>query len=285
VASNSAGIRVTQIGVSEPYAADYQFVFNSDWPSLAIAYEVVIDVPYTDGFSISAQVTHGLGFYPLVMGWSFLNGVSIGRSFVASGNLSGPQNDVQISFDKQNIYFVNKGIYNALTYTMSIKCYNVDISQGVDYTLPQFPTVKTPYDPTTGIKVSKNGKSIASNDLRDFILHSRAQSPAILSIVTQVTTRPSGTKYIGYNNPAGYVPWVLGFVGGPGQDSTYSPIAPGAQQSGYLFGLQSAAQATANGETQALLQGSFLFRPNATFGSLVVLRDPLVLPNTLRVTY
>jgi len=283
VASNSAGIRVTQIGVSDPFAADYQYVFNSDWPSLAIAYETVVQVPYTDGASVSATVTHGLGFYPLTMGWTILNGVSIGRTFATSGNLSSAQNDVTFSFDNDKIYFINSGLYNKVTYTISIKCYNVDISQNIDYTLPKFPTVSTPYDPTTGIKVSKYQKSIASKDLNDFILHSRAQSPAVLSIVTDVSVTPSGTRFIGYNNPANYTPWVLAFVGGPGQGTTYSPLAPGSQQSGYLFGILSATQAKSLGFAQARIQASFPTTKN--FGSLVVLRDPLVLPNVLRVVY
>lgn len=283
MASNSAGIRVTQIGVSDPFAADYQYVFNSDWPSLAIAYEAVVQVPYTDGSSVSATITHGLGFYPLTMGWTFLNGVSIGRTFATSGNLSSAQNDVTFSFNENKIYFTNRGLYNAVTYTISIKCYNVDISKGIDYTLPKFPTVSTPYDPTTGIKVSKYQKSIASTDLRDFILHSRAQSPAVLSIVTDVSTNAAGTRFIGYNNPANYTPWVLAFVGGPGQNTTYTPLAPGSQQAGYLFSILSSSQAKSLGFAQARIQASF--PTTDTFGSLVVLRDPLVVANTLRVVY
>lgn len=282
MATNSAGIRVTQIGVSEPFAADYQFVFNSDWPSLAIAFEKNVDVPYTS----TVTVPHGLGFYPLVMGWTILNGISIGRTFGVSGNLSGPQNDVVLTFDDKNIYLNNQGVYNQVTYTISIKCYNIDISQKVDYTLPQFPTVKSTYDPTTGIKVVKSGKKITSTDLRDFILHSRAQAPAVLSIVTDVTTNSQGGKYIGYNNPANYVPWTLAFVGGPGQHTTYAPLAPGAQQSGYAFALLSASEAKAQGVPQTRIFKSFTpLYPNNTFGSLVVLRDPLVVANTKSVVY
>lgn len=272
------GIKITQAGVSVPYAADYQFVFNSDWPSLAIAFEKKIDVPYNS----SVTVSHGLGFYPLTMGWTILNGVSIGRTFATSGNLSGPENDVSLTFDDQNIYLTNNGIYNQVTYTISIKCYNLDISKSVDYTLPQLPVFKHEYDPSAGIKVTKYGKSIGSTDLRDFILHSRAQSPAVLSIVTT----PDSNGNIGYNNPINYTPWTLAFVGGPGQHTTFSPLAPGAQQAGYAFSLLSKSQATTQGVPQARIYKSFpLTYPNNSFGSLVVLRDPLVVPNTKTVTY
>lgn len=280
--ATSAGIRITQAGISVPFAADYQYIFNSDWPSLAIAFERNVDIPYLG----SVTVAHNLGFYPLVMGWTILNNISIGRTFGISGNLSGPQNDVIMTFDDTNIYLTNYGTYNAVTYTISIKCYNIDISKNVDYTLPQFPVLKTPYDSSTGIKVVKNGKKITSTDLRDYILHSRAQSPAVLSIVTDVTTTHAGGKYIGYDNPVGYVPWTLAFVGGPGQKTTYAPLAPGAQQSGYAFALLGTAEAQAQGVPQARIYKSFTpTYPNNTFGSLVVLRDPLVVATTKQVTY
>lgn len=273
-----AHIRVTQVGVSDPYAADYQYVFNSDWPSLAIAFETRVDVPYLG----SVTIPHPLKFYPLTMGWTILNGVSIGRTLATSGNLSGPQNDVTLTFDDKNIYLTNNGVYNQVTYTMSIKCYNIDISQSIDYTLPKLPQVKTAYDPSAFIKVVKYNKSMASNDLRDFILHSRAQSPAVLSIVTKADTNGN----IGYNNPVGYTPWTLAFVGGAGQHTTFAPLAPGEQQSGYAFRLLSANNAQTLGVPQASIFKSFTpVYPNNSFGSLVVLRDPLIVPTTKTVTY
>jgi hypothetical protein len=214
------------------------------------------------------------------MGWTILNGISIGRTFAFSGNLAGPQNDVVLTFDNANVYLTNNGVFNQVTYTVSIKCYNIDISKAVDYTLPAQPTQRRVYDPSTGIKVVKNDQSIGSTDLRDFILHSRAQSPAILSMVTTVTNGK-----IGYTNPVGYVPWTLAFVGGPGQHTTYKPLAPGTQQSGYIFKLMSAATATSLSVPQAYIGSSFLAYPNNNFGTLVVLRDPLVVASTKQVTY
>jgi len=256
VATN-AGIRVTQPGVSVPYAADYQYVFNSDWPSLAIAFETVVSVgPYA-----ALTVPHNLGFYPLTMGWTLLGGVSIGRSFAQSGNLAGPQTGLQFSFDKTNIYFSN---YDAsVTYGMSIKCYNIDISKSVDYTLPKFPVISTVYDPSTGIKVTKYSKSMGSTDLRDYILHSRAQSPAVLSIVHD---SPSVT----YTNPVGYTPWVLAFISNDG-GSTYFGLAPGTQQANFIFTIAGAVSSLGSATTNPC--------------SIVVLRDPLVIAKTKQVIF
>lgn len=255
MATNSAGIRITQAGVSAPYAADYQYVFNSDWPSLAIAFDETIIV----GASSTGQVTHGLGFFPLTMAWYIVNGVSVGRFYGTT------------SFDKTNVYIDNTS--NSTAVTVNIKCYNVDIAKSVDYTLPSPPTIKTPYDATTGIKVSKFGKSIASNDLRDFILHSRAQSPAILSIVTQDKASViSGKNTISYTNPAKYTPWVLGFISPLGDNTKYQCFPPGGNQaSPAFFQLGSTATIWTNG--------------TGGNGSLVILRDPLVISTKVQVTY
>lgn len=266
------GIIITQVGIDVKTAADYQMIFNSNWPSLQIAFEARVDVPYGK----IVPVAHNLGFFPLTMAWAILNNVSIGRVFAPSGTLSNPQTDVKVTFDKNNIYLDNTSpVYNFTTYTISIKCYNLDITKAVNYTAPVPPTFKTPYDASFGIKVVKSGKAITSTDLRDFILHSRAQSPAILSVVTQPTTNPTAAftaPTIQYKNPAGYTPWVLGFYSSDG-GLTYAPVAPGAQQSSYIF-----AQI---GDTSYLNS----FQGAAIKGSIVVLRDPLVVANQRRVTY
>ena len=256
VATN-AGIRVTQPGVSVPYAADYQYVFNSDWPSLAIAFEAVISVTANG----TGQVAHNLGFYPLTMAWYSINGISIGRFYGLT------------SFDKTNVYIANNQALSPVDVTVSIKCYNLDISKSVSYVLQKPPVIKTKYDPSTGIKVTKYGKSMGSNDLRDYILHSRAQSPAVLTIKTQADgIVGGGTNTITYTNPVGYTPWVLGFTSPFGNNSIYECRPPaGNQASPAFFQLGPTAVIWTAGTT-----GN---------GSLVVLRDPLVIPTTLRVVY
>lgn len=258
VATN-AGIRITQPGVSVPYAADYQYVFNSDWPSLAIAFEAVVTIP---GTTYNFPVLHGLGFFPFIQVWNTTGDINNGR--VTNG----------IFFDKQNVYINNT---TASTITYSIKCYNLDITNAKSYVLPQYPIVKTPYDSTTGIKVSKYGESIGSTDLRDFILHSRAQSPAVLAVITKSTT---SNDVISYTNPAGYIPWAFAFASTDGV--TYQIVRPGASQSLPAFTFSYPAGPT-KGTVQLAFGNSF---PGTTGqGSLVMLRDPLVVSTTKQVTY
>lgn len=255
VASNSAGIRITQAAVSAPYAADYQFVFNSDWSSLAIAFDTTITVKA----NTLGQTPHGLGFFPLTMAWYSVAGVSVGRFYGVT------------TFDKTNVYIDNS--QNSADVVVNIKCYNLDISTPVNYELPQAPVVKTAYDPSTGIKVSKYGKSIASTDLRDFILHSRAQSPAVLTIMTQDQGIISGgAKEISYTNPVGYTPWVLGFASPNFTTGVYQCFPPGGNASNPAF-FQLGKTATVITNTQG------------GYGSLVILRDPLLIPNSVRVIY
>lgn len=269
-AANTAGIFVTEIGVSVETAADYQFVFNSNWPSIAIAFDSLATI----GPGASVTVPHNLGFYPLTMGWLLQSGVSLGRIFAQSESFEGPQSLVTLAWDKANIYLTNNDV---VTYQVDIKCHNLDITQSANYTLPQFPTFKSAYDPTVGIKVAKFNKGITSTDLRDFILHSRCQSPAVLAVVP-------GTGTVAYNNPANYVPWTFAFY--TDSNSYYQGIAPGFQQSGTLFELGSNLTFTdINGNTTTS-SGAILTNPNpSTNLSLVALRDPLVVSTQVQINY
>ena len=271
---NQSGIFVTQLGVSVQRAADYQFVYNSTWPSLACAFDKLVTV----GAHATVPLDHNLRFVPLTLGWILQNGVSKGRIFAPSETFQySPQIDMTMTFDKNNVTLVNS---TATDYQVCVKCYNLDITQAVDYTLPNYPAVNAPYNTNAGIKVTKHGKDISSKDLRDFILHSRAQSPALLSTVT-------GNSNVGgiyYNNPAKYLPWIFAFFD-TGGNGIYQGIAPGSQQDGVAFQLGTNLSFT-KGTTTITANGAILA---STVGnqdlSLVVLRDPLTIANSLEVQY
>lgn len=262
---SSGGIFITQVGASVPTAADYQFVFNSDWPSLQIAFDTTI----TLGPGATSTVLHPLNFFPLTFVYLTTGGQFVGRSDIGNS-------DVSCLIGKKGLYLTNTSV--SVTYTANIKCYNIDLQKAVDYKLPKFPAANQPYDPTVGIKVAKYGKVINSLDLRDFILHSRAQSPAILSVVTEksAVASPLGAPYqrISYTNPANYVPWITGYL--CDNFSTHEPLIYFAAG----WGVQSPGL-TINGITTTL-DFNPTFAPNAT---LVILRDPLVVPNSVQVTY
>jgi len=262
---SGAGIFITQIGASVPTAADYQFVFNSDWPSLQTAFEKTVVVP-AGGAVVT--VLHRLGFFPLTFVFLTQNNQFVGRADI--GNT-----DVACFIGKQGLYLTNNNVSSS--YTANIKCYNLDLQKPHDYTLPKFPAVNQPYDPTVGIKVAKYGKDIHSTDLRDFILHSRAQSPALLSVVTErsAVTSPlgGGLERISYTNPAGYIPWIGGYIGNNG--TIYESLVYNAAG----FSVQSPGL-TINPPATTLD-----FNPATGGATLIILRDPLILPNPVSVNF
>jgi len=246
-----SGIRITRSGSDVRDAADYQYSFNSDWPSLQIVYDKQIDVTYT---GTTVVVKHNLGFVPFVLPFKgqVINDYSA------------------FSWDKTNFYFTASA-------SLDIKCFNIDITKNVTYPLITIPdNIKVDgYDKNYGIKVTKYGKNIKSDDLRDFILHSRGQSPAQLTVLT------STTGLITYTNPAGYSPMSFGFYQLP--DSSWSGLnatTPAFQRYPYLFSFASPYDGYNNYYGCKVISGS------APYGvSIVVLRDPLLSINTSTVFY
>jgi hypothetical protein len=289
--SNGAGIYITQVGSSVTTAADYQFVFNSNWPSLQCAFDQLVTLSPGQ----SQTLAHNLGFPPFTQGWLLQNGVSVGRIFAVSESFEGYQANVTMTFDKTNVYLTNN---DSVSWTVNVKCYNLDISTPANYTLPKYPLINQPYDKTTGIKVTKSGKQIKSTDLRDFILHSRAQSPAVLTVITQNqayngTTGGAGYFYqLVYQNPANYVPWTFAFI--DAGNGTYAGLAPGGQQSGFIFlltksltGYTTQTNAPSYSAAGASLSYPDVNPPSSTTlkASLVVLRDPLLVSGNVQVNY
>lgn len=301
-ATNQAGVFITQVGQSVGKCADWQYVFNSNWPSLAVAFEKTISVPYSNESTPgSIVIPHNLGFYPFTQAWMTVNGKLIYTFYGAPTNIgAGASYSAQtFSVSKNNIYpawffeadtnsspqvdpFGNRTDFSQ-TAVIHVKCYNLDLTKVANYTAPTPATVKTPYDSSVGIKIVKQGRNIRSTDLRDFILHSRAQSPAVLSVQTQAQGIPdpnvAGNTLIAYTNPAGVVNWFFGWtytnfgsIGSP--DFRYVPIP--VMPSNFAAG--------------GSVSGTNTFQitvPNANGGggTLVVLRDPLFAPNNVSVLW
>lgn len=262
------GLKLAQPGFDVTTCADYQLLFNSAWPSLSIACAKTVQISP----SSNATIPHNLKFPPFTEGWIIQNGSSVGRIFELSELFeSSPQTSLSLSFDSDNVYLSNSDAINS--YQVHVKCYYVDIETAADYTNPKPAGEQFAYNPNYGFKLAKSGKNIDSTDLRDFNIHSRAQAPAVLSIVRDATFSPeTNVNSISYTNPPGYTPWVYAFGGSEvGGKVRYSPIPNGPQQSGFLF---------QSGPTSYLS-----FASGAGTGSLVVLRDPLLATHSVSVVY
>jgi hypothetical protein len=191
------------IKVSKPFhnvltAGDADMLFSSSWPSLPVAYETTQE-DKTGTFT----VTNPLGFVPFFQVWRFKDGVSKRYALGAGDSISNVQvtsTEVSITED-----FLDPG---AADYHIKLYNINLSVAKIYDFTRPPA-TSSVDYSPDYGIKVTKEGRDIESTDLRDFILHSRAQSPQILSVVTQAS---AVNNKISFTDPQGYTAWVFGFI-------------------------------------------------------------------------
>jgi hypothetical protein len=183
VALQDVGVKLAQPFSDVLTAADSSMIFSSAWPSLAVAARGV-----TDG---SGKFAHNLGFPPLTLGWS-----------------GSPASMKFPDFDNTFAY--------APTGTF-VACFDIDITKDVDYPYTALAGPSYPYDPNYGIKMTIEGRNIDSTDLRDFLLHSRAQSPLVLAVKTEASVDPgnaaiAGVPTIQYTNKLGYQTWVFGYV-------------------------------------------------------------------------
>jgi hypothetical protein len=286
----NVGYKISNPGFDATKAAGYQLLYNSSWPTISITYESSQTVPYVGTPNVT--FTHNLGYFAFCDVWVSVNGDNVG-DFLSDGSLQIELNSVGASFTIRQTVIASSGAPNTdffgnvvngtLNCTISIKCYNIDLTKAANYPFMQSATYKQPYSPDVGIKLAKPNRNIASNDLRDFILHSRGQSPTVLAIQTEAQAIASpttpGTQQISYSNPAGYVAWVYGFVWantGLGV-KYYSAVGIGLTESTDYPSLN------INGSTYVLNLGTAAI-DQMQGGTLLVLRDPLFAANTVNVT-
>jgi len=242
--ASDVGFKISKPGYDATRTAGSNLVFSSSWPSLPIAFETTITSPG------SATVAHNLKFPPLTFIWAYGNDPS-GIGTISRRSIG--------TVDSTNVYNVPTGVTK-----VNIKCFQLDISTDIDYILAPGDTFKSPYDANFGIKVVKAGLDINSRDLRNFTLHSRAQSPLILAVKTEKTI-PSANLSTGignviqYQNPFKTPVWVYGFVKSSASKYTYTPYY---------------SQAYPRTFTDGLL--SYIGYTGTDIGaSLVILRDPM----------
>lgn len=247
--SRDYGIKISKPGFDATTAADADLLFSSSWPSLPIANEATFT-----GQSSSFTFEHGLGFPCFAIIWE-----------ITSAGLSSQRYLTRTRTDSTYVYIDSPTSTNSY----HVKCYNIDLSTSVEYPLLNTSSVDRPYDPSYGIKIAKEGEDIDSSDLRDFILHSRAQSPLVLTVQTASGVSTTNT----YNDPQGYTSWVFGFTRTSG--GIYTHAAYYSQAYPRLF-------ITTTGGTNTY---SITTSSTDDSSTILVLRDPMFAPTNLNVTY
>lgn len=201
---------------------NYPFAFNSSIPSLQIVFETL----QTVAPGATATVPHGLGFTPMFIPWLVISSVSLGRTATVSGSFLSIQSSFAVSVNGTNVIIKNN--HPSTTGNISVKCYNIDLQAETDYGL-----AKTQSLTVTTTTVPQ------SIDLRSCTLHSRCQSPSVLSVKTEASATstspaPGVTTYtLLYQNATDYIPWTYAYFSPDG--TNYLATAPGTQQSGTIF--------------------------------------------------
>lgn len=267
--NTDVGVKISKPGYDARKTSGQNVIYNSSWPTLAVAYETTINNPLTSGIS-SGSVDHNLNFPPFTLVWAIgadpsgLTGAQCVRRIPVVG-----------SVDTSKVYLSPSGasgLEDDFLFTatkLHIKCFQLDLSKDVDYILAPGETFKTPYDNSFGIKVVKPRKDINSKDLRDFVLHSRCQGALVLAVKTQATNNPANPTVTQYTSKFASPVWVYGYVRQSTGRYKWAPL-----------GGQSYPITSTDGFVTSL---GYAFGDTGV--TLVILRDPMIAPNTVIATY
>ena len=263
------GIQISQAFTSVENAADYQFLFNSAYPSVAIVYEETVTVTLTSSGYVPT-ISHGQTYPPLVMMWTTINGYNL--DFRVPHITSTQAFGDSFSYSSFTDPTTGDPFGTDVEATFHFKCYNIDLTKEREYEFIKIAGDSVNYDPDVGMKIVKEGKSIDSTELRDVILHTRAQAPLLLSVITEAsqTEVSAGLYEVSYTNPAGYVAWIFGVA---------SNVATPEQYDWANLNNSSPPQLLINSA------GKFTLQYQGTKAALVVLRDPLFAATDVSVSY
>jgi hypothetical protein len=243
VSSLDYGLKMAKSGFDVQTAREDNLLYNSSWPSLAI----VKVTSSSDG----SPIAHTLPYPTLA--------IQLGDT-VSPTSYTGM---VPLDTDSTYVYPDSPG---------TIVIYNLDISTDIDYPYSVKTQVRSTYNPDYGIKIVKSGSDIESNDLRDFILHTRAGSPMVLAVKTEETVSTVNPTVLQYTNPIGYPCFVFGYVQRTGGRYDISP--PGGQAYPITF---------SDGTTSYIDLSST--PPYTGKASLVILRNPMFASEYVEATY
>jgi hypothetical protein len=185
---NDFGIKISKLGFNALTASDKDLIYNSSWPSMQIVKVIKFD-------ATTFSFPHDLGFPP------FAILIRSTTNFDQGGAMT------NLPCDELNVYipFVWSG-------AGTIIIYNIDVSTDVEYPYTTQVSSENTYNFDYGIKMTKLGANIDSEDMRDYILHTRCGSPLILAVKTEKTSNPSNPSIVQYTSKLGYPTLNFGYV-------------------------------------------------------------------------
>lgn len=264
------GFKISKPGYDARSTAGSNMIFDSSWPSLQTVFETTIPNTITN-FSATATLGHGLTYPPFCMVWA----VGPDDSGL-TGNPSVQRVLGLAEVDKNNIYLNTFNYLGSFDFLFNapylhIKCFNIDLTKDIDYDLAPGDTFKYPYDNNYGIKIVKPTKDINSTDLRDFLVHSRAQSPLVMAVKTEQTVNPANPDTVQYTSKFKYPSWAYGFIVDDTHTYRFAPLSGQAYPVTFSDGFTT--------------QLEFLTDAGDIGATLVILRDPFFAAKQDTATY
>jgi hypothetical protein len=254
---NDFGLKISKIGFDALTAGDKDLIYNSSWPSI----QIVKVMPF-DATTFSFE--HDLGFPPFAVLMRSTD------NFYAGGAMT------NLPCDELNVYVPS--VYSG---DGTIIIYNIDISTDVEYPYTTQTGGNASYNYDYGIKMVKQGLDINSEDMRDYILHTRCGSPLVLAVKTQDTCNEANTNVVQYTSRIGYPTLNFGYVRIIGTSFLFVTFQ--GEKRYYHAPLQSQAYpwTVTNGTTSYVSFGT-----TSDGGTIVCLRNPNIsTTNVESVTY
>ena len=247
----SIGIKVSQPNYPVEGAEDYKLLFSSSWPNLSIVESGI----YVSANATTTINTHGLGYRPMFLIWEV----------TSSDTIVSLCNEYGLLFEIDETTLREKGPNGLGGKKFYYQIYAVDLDTPFDS-----PTLNTgsaddleaELDYNFGLKISKPGKSVFSDDFRDFVVHTRTRSPMVGKVVqvNQTLTNSITHDY-------GYAP--MAFMYG---------INQGGASSGYLTNYAISPESS-NGWGLSTNSSTVDLTKTGTLDDIrvVILKDPMVL--------
>lgn len=255
-------LRLAQPGYDVHTAGDENLIYDSRWPLLKIFKQGSFKTD--DVTQTSVIFDHNLGYVPFF--WYFANTpINAWANFGDVGTqerseFMGPIGGGNIEASDKQLKFNASGAGGTGKAQLYYYVFALDITK--PYIAPIIKTGAVRGQRGDRVfKIAKENKDIKSNDLFDFIIHSRARSPLIHS----VTPSKGEVKSLTVDHNLGYQPMFFGF-----QKTTtgYKNIYTG----------QGGSSSFQSSETQVIFSST-----GALEISIVVLKDPFLVDYSVQV--
>lgn len=269
------GVKVSQAGKEVVGAGDQDLLFSSSWPNLKIVFNGRIRATTREvvepGVSSGIVMKHNLKYVPFFIPYKIVKPGDAGST--SSKDEYSIRMDFPISADKDYIYLsASTGGAARVAFDIGLIIFALDIEK--NFKAPNIDAGTSSAagkSDDVGIKFTKEGKDISSNDLRDYLIHSRTRSPMVHEVFNQLPSESGSTSVLKdfvYTHDLPYNPMFFLF----GQESNKT-LAP---NNAYAF-ITSPFPVVTQGSTIRLRDWSLNKRV-----SIVVLKDPFIVDDNIQ---